>query len=105
MAARRPDVTRARASLEVPTLQWRGEVGHSSARAIPDETAVALVHNASTTAVMMATCADLEDFGVGFSLAEGIVTHPDEIRDLDVVEGADGVEVRMWLSPDRSVWL
>jgi FdhD protein len=105
MAALLPEMTGPNGSLEVSSLQWRGGVGQGGIRAIPDETAVALVHDASTTAVMMATCADLEDFGVGFSFTEGIVSRSSEIRDLEVIEGHDGVEVRMWLSPDRSAWL
>ncbi len=77
---------------------WRGgEAAASGERALPAETPVALVHDASTTAVMMATPADLEDFGVGFSLTEGVVERPEQIRAIEVVETPIGVEVRMWL--------
>jgi len=71
-------------------------------RAIPEETPVALVHNGSTYAVMMATPADLADFGVGFSLTEGVIGDPSEIESLELVEHADGVEIRMWLSGERA---
>lgn len=83
-------------------------VAHGSAppvaghRTVPEETAVALVYGGSTEAVMMATPADLADFGIGFSLTEGIVTHPDEIEDLAIVPGPSGVEVRMWLAGPRA---
>jgi FdhD protein len=40
---------------------------------VADEVPVALMFNSEPFAVMMATPADLEDFGVGFALAEGIV--------------------------------
>lgn len=66
-------------------------------RTVPEETPIALVHQATTTAVMMATPADLEDFGLGFSLTEGIVSSPAQLRDLEIVTGDQGVEVRMWL--------
>jgi len=60
------------------------------------------VHDASTTAVMMATPADLADFALGFSLTEGIVEHPDEIRELELADSGPGLEVRMWLAPERA---
>ncbi|MFL9824638.1 formate dehydrogenase accessory sulfurtransferase FdhD [Rhodoplanes sp. SY1] len=71
-------------------------------RTVPEETAVALVYGGSTEAVMMATPADLADFGIGFSLTEGIVTSRDEIEDLAIVPGPSGVEVRMWLAGARA---
>ncbi len=72
------------------------------ARALPEETAVALVYNGTTQAVMMATPADLEDFGLGFTLTEGIVEDPGHIESLEVVAHDAGVEVRMWLPADRA---
>ncbi|WP_293367749.1 formate dehydrogenase accessory sulfurtransferase FdhD [Phenylobacterium sp.] len=71
-------------------------------REVPDETAVALVHDGSTTAVMMATPSDLEDFALGFSLTEGIIADASEIENLEVVETKLGIEVRMWLARPRS---
>ena len=70
-------------------------------RMLAEETPVALVHDATTTAVMMATPADLEDFAVGFSLTEGIIADASEIRELEVAVGEFGVEARMWLATPR----
>ena len=84
-------------------LRWTPAAPASSGvRTLAEETPVALVHDGSTTAVMMASPADLEDFGIGFSLSEGVVQSADEIRDLDVVVSDLGVEVRMWLAADRT---
>jgi FdhD protein len=81
---------------------WR-DIGRSSGgRSIPEETAVALTYNGGTYAVMMATPQDLEDFAVGFSLSEGVISSPAEIDSLDLVHLDDGIEVRMWLSKRKA---
>jgi len=73
------------------------ESGFSSgSRSIPEETAVALTYNGGTYAVMMTTPEDLEDFAVGFSLSEGVISSSSDIDSLDIVRLDDGVELRMW---------
>lgn len=67
-------------------------------RVLPEEVAVALSFNGTTQAVMMATPADLEDFGVGFARTEGIAT-PDEILSVEVVTVPRGRDVQIWLKP------
>ncbi|HLK26757.1 MAG TPA: formate dehydrogenase accessory sulfurtransferase FdhD [Caulobacteraceae bacterium] len=87
-------------------LRWKAGGGVDiGERLSPEETPVAVVHDGSTTAVMMATPADLEEFGVGFSLTEGIVDAVDAIRAREVVETPLGVEVRHWLAGDASARL
>src|SRR5882757_10564556 len=67
-------------------------------RSIPEETAVALTYNGGTYAVMMTTPKDLEDFAVGFSLSEGVISSSTDIHSLDIVRLDDGIELRMWLN-------
>jgi FdhD protein len=86
----------------VKTVVVRGASAHDGTRAVPEETAVAIVLNGSTHAVMMATPADLEDFAVGFALSEGIVTAAGEIEGTEIVEQPQGIEARLWLPEDRA---
>src|SRR4051812_32847948 len=87
-------------------LRWTSAASAAEGlRTLAEETPVALTHDGSTTAVMMATPADLEDFGVGFSLTEGLVETPDEIGELEIVVSELGVEVRMWLAGERAARL
>lgn len=74
---------------------WVIDAGHLAPRnrAVPQETPVALVYNGSTHAVMMATPADLEDFGRGFTRSEGL----GEVEELQVIRHEAGIEVQMWL--------
>jgi FdhD protein len=81
-------------------VAWRNGNRGEYRRPLPSEVAVALIHDATTTAVLMATPTALADLGVGFSLTEGIVQAADGIRSLDVVETDLGFEVRMWLTAD-----
>ena len=90
---------------DVPRVAWRAGQETAGFRTVPEEVPVALIHDATTTAVMMATPADLEDFAVGFSLNEGIVDHAGQLQGLEIVHGELGIEVRMWLDGARSAAL
>jgi FdhD protein len=79
-----------------PTL-WRGE-WLPGERELAEETAIALTYNRITHAVMMATPADFHDFALGFSLSEGIITHPSDIEDFAIVRAGGGIELRMWIA-------
>jgi len=94
-----------KAHVPFPRTRWTVAGPHAGERDLPEETAIALVHDAATTAVMMATPADLEDFGVGFSLTEGLVGSAEEITNLEIVPGEQGIEVRMWLRQPASAAL
>jgi FdhD protein len=87
---------------DVARAAWRNGKLSAGDRTVPEETAVAFTYNRHAHAVMMATPADLEDFAVGFSLAEGIVASAQEIEQLDVVPAENGVELRMWIADRRN---
>lgn len=69
------------------------------------EIAVALVYNGISHAVMMCTPTDLEEFAIGFSLTEGIISHKSEIYGIDIIEQCDGIEVQLEISTRRFVEL
>jgi FdhD protein len=90
---------------ERPKLAWRDGRAGPASRLVAEEEAVALTYGGSTYAVMMATPSDLEDFGIGFSITEGIVEQAGEIASIELIAGDLGVEVRMWLEGDRTASL
>jgi len=66
-----------------------------------EEVPVALVYNRISHAVMLASPENLDDLGLGFSLSEGILASPDELFDIAVREGCDGLEVHMDIPLER----
>jgi len=95
-SGRRPD-----GAISCPRIRWRDGAAQLGAREIPEETPVALIYDASSYAVMMATPLDLEDFALGLSLTEGVIAARDDIQDMEIVRGELGIEVRMWLAPGK----
>ena len=87
-ALRRTAVTRLHADLMLDGIDT-----------VAEETPVALVFNGISHAVMMATPQALEDFGLGFAVSEGILSAGRECRDIEIVAGHAGVEVRMTIAP------
>jgi len=62
------------------------------------EMPIAMVYNGISTAVMMATPNALEDFGLGFSLSEGIIDSPEQLYDLAIEEVTQGISIEMTVS-------
>ncbi len=81
---------------------WRNGSTLFGERALAEEVPVAFSYDGATHAVLMATPDDLEDFALGSSYTEGIITAAAEIAELAVVSVADGIVLRMWLTGDRS---
>jgi FdhD protein len=74
-------------------------------REIANEVAAAIEFDGSPYAVMMVTPADLEDFAVGFALAERIVSAPEEIARIDIRYGTRGIGIDLRLEQEHSARL
>ena len=81
---------------------WRNGSTLVGERTLAEEVPVAFSYDGATHAVLMATPDDLEDFAVGFSYTEGIITEQADIDELAVVSVPDGIVLRMWLAGGRS---
>ena len=77
---------------------WRE--GRAGTDELAEEVPVAFEYNGISHAVMLATPADLEDFAIGFSLSEGIVARCGDIFELDIIESAAGITLRMAIAGD-----
>ena len=86
----------------VPRQAWRNGSTILGERTLAEEVPVAFSYDGTTHAVLMATPDDLEDFALGFSYTEGIITKAAEIAELAIVSVAAGIVLRMWLTGDRS---
>lgn len=75
--------------------KWQSGNVTSAEDCVAEEVPVALVYNGVSHAVMLASPQDLEDFALGFSLAEGILTSPKELYGIEVLKQATGIELHM----------
>ena len=66
-----------------------------------EEVPVALVYNGISHAVMLASPADLEDFALGFSLSEGILSRTGELYDIEINTDCAGISVEMTIASER----
>lgn len=82
-------------------LRFDGAPDRMVDRAIAIEVPVSVEICGIAYAVMMATPTDLEDYGTGFALAEGLVEQPEQIERIDVHEIDGGWALGIWLPLDR----
>src|SRR6201996_5720196 len=86
---------------ELTVERWtNGELTQKTDQ-VAEEMPVALVFHGVPHVVMLATPANLEDFAIGFTLSEGLVERPDEIRSVEVTQGEDAYDVRITVAWER----
>ncbi|MBB3611952.1 formate dehydrogenase accessory sulfurtransferase FdhD [Rhizobium sp. BK602] len=95
-------MTRFPPTTTVPETARRNGLVRSGSRIVPEEVPIAFSYGGSSHAVMMGTPADIEDFAVGFSLTEGIITDIGQIAAVEPVEDEQGIDVQIALIDDAA---
>ena len=91
--------------VSVGVQRWCAGAADDGVDWVCEERPVSIEYNGVSYAVMMATPQALEDFGVGFSLGEGIVADAAEILDLELRPHPRGTCVAMRLTERRAAAL
>lgn len=85
-----------------PVLEQRAGLRQRVDDWIASEVPIALHYNGRPHVVMMATPSDLEDFALGFSLSEGIIATPADLRSIKVSELLEGIVVDIHIPTARA---
>src|SRR5438094_5080570 len=88
-------------SAELGVERWTRGTLERTTDLVAEEVPVALVYHDVPHVVMLATPADLEDYGVGFTLSEGLVARAEEIRGVEVSYGALSADVHITVAWER----
>jgi len=78
-----------------PARRFEAGLASLATEMVAEETPVTLAYNGVSHAVMMASPVDLEDFAVGFSLTEGLISHADAVTAVTVVRYSRGIELQI----------
>lgn len=76
-------------------VQWQYGTAAYAVQRVVEETPVALTYNRVSYAVMLASPADLEDFALGFSLSEGIISRASDFEIVEMRTYCEGIEIRI----------
>ena len=76
-------------------VRWRDGQRSEVDDWLTDEVPIAFEFNGIAHAVMLATPHDLEDFALGFALAEGILASPAELYECEITPEPPGITVAM----------
>lgn len=90
---------------QVNVNRWQEDKLTPAVDVVAEEVAIALVYNGISHVVMMASPNHLEDFALGFSLTEGVLTHKRELQDIEVVVQPNGIELQLTISAERMAML
>jgi FdhD protein len=66
---------------------------HRTIWQVPEEVPIAVLFNSQSYAVMMSTPRDLDDFAIGFALAEGIILNARQVKNVLTLPSEEGFAV------------
>ncbi len=84
-----------------PVHRHDGGQARVTRQTIATETPVAMVYKGMPHVVMMASPADLEDFGLGFSLSEAIIEHPADMLSIRAESSEKGIVLNMQIDDEH----
>lgn len=82
--------------------RWRGGALEQADDRIAEEVPIAFVCNGRSHVVMMATPRDLDDFALGFALAEAVIADPSELGHVEVNTLLEGIELHLAVPAARA---
>lgn len=85
----------------VPVLRVRQGVREQAQDVLAVEVPVALEYNGISHAVMLASPGDLEDFALGFSLSEDIITDTSELYECEAEATPEGWLIHLQITSER----
>lgn len=86
---------------QVEIKKWQHGQIEQRADHVAEEVPIALIYNGVSHAVMLASPQDLEDFALGFSLAEGILNHAKELYGLEINIQENGIELHLEIASEQ----
>ena len=87
--------------LETKIERWQGNQHATALDYVAEEVPVSLVYNGVPHVVMLITPTNIEDFALGFSITEGIIESPSELKSIHTYNHANGIEVRLEIPEPR----
>lgn len=86
---------------ETKIERWQGNQHSTAIDYVAEEVPVSLVYNGVPHVVMLITPTNLEDFALGFSITEGIIESPSELKAIRTYNHSNGIEVRLDIPESR----
>ncbi|TQM12303.1 FdhD protein [Pseudoxanthomonas sp. 3HH-4] len=86
-----------------PIVRVQGDASANTSDKVAEEVPIAMLYNDRSYAVMMATPGDLDDFALGFSLTEGLISHPDQLLDVKTKDYVEGISLSMRVAEQAPV--